>query len=322
MTNFGIDVGHGATKGRASTGQQLIFPSLICPAPHRVDLGDYNHSDVVAIDDEPYLVGDAARRFAAPLWSRDKAGDPDTLRLHLIAAAQLGANGPVRLATGLPLSWYGSQRQAFKQALQGQEAKVSLPGRRPVRLWFETVIVLPQGVAAASLVLADAAYEPGPYLVCDIGERTTDFIVVVKRADGSLDFDNTFAGSLELGMHAVSAGVASVLTEQYGVPIKAAQVEREDTIVIQRKRIPLADERRRQRDITAKQIARGLVAALDSQIEQLLGIVAVGGGSSLLADTLSGVTEPPEAQFANVRAYLAAANALSVANAGRISGTR
>ncbi len=122
MTNslrIAIDAGHGYTKALSASGRRTLFPSLICPAPATVDLGEFARREVVTIDGTPYLVGDAARRHATPLWSREKATDPDTLRLILIAAAQLGANGPVAFATGLPLSWYGSQRRAFRDALTG-----------------------------------------------------------------------------------------------------------------------------------------------------------------------------------------------------------
>ncbi|PSR23246.1 MAG: hypothetical protein C7B45_03905 [Sulfobacillus acidophilus] len=98
--NVAVDVGHGFTKA-CSERQRLFFPSLIAQAPAGVDLGEYAANETTQIDRVAYLVGDAARRHATPLWSRDKATDADTLRLVLVAAARLGATGPVTVATGL-----------------------------------------------------------------------------------------------------------------------------------------------------------------------------------------------------------------------------
>ncbi|PSR24552.1 MAG: hypothetical protein C7B46_21000, partial [Sulfobacillus benefaciens] len=173
-----IDVGHGYVKALSSRGHRALFPALLNPAPQAMNLGSYAQLPVTVIDRQSFVVGESARRFAAPVWARNKAMDDDTLRLMVTAAAQCGASGPVTLATGLPLAWWGSQHQAFKTALLGFGATVRLPDAAPQRLWFESVLVLPQGIAAAGPVLDAAHYRPGPYLVVDIGYRTTDFLLV------------------------------------------------------------------------------------------------------------------------------------------------
>ncbi len=104
--------------------------------------------------------------------------------------------GPAQLATGVPLDWFGSQRRAFKGVLTGYGAIVQPPGQPPQRLWFESVKTLPQGVAAAVVVLANPSYRPGPHvvIVIDVGYRTTEYLVVTKGADGRLACDVTQAG--------------------------------------------------------------------------------------------------------------------------------
>lgn len=301
----GIDAGHGYTKAIRLNGARVLFPSLICPAPATVDLGEFgSQPPLTQINDKLYLVGEAARRHATPLWDRDKAADEDTARLIMVAAAQLGLSGPLRLATGLPLSWWGEQRRAFKASLQGLEARVTVPGRLPTRLWLEEVLVLPQGVAAAGPILAQSQYLPGPYLVVDWGERTTDYIIVVKKADGRLDFDPAAAGSLELGCHAIATGIAARLTAQYHTPFQAVALADLGAVAVRGERVDLAPLREEAKQSVTRQIGRALHEALGYRLEQVLGILAVGGGSPLLKEALPAVTQPLAAQWANVEGYL------------------
>lgn len=301
-----IDAGHGYVKAMSESGRRRMFPALIHPAPSTVDLGEFGRTTTTHIDDVEYLVGEPARRVAAPLWTRDKAVDDDTLRLVLVAAAELGASGPVRLATGLPLAWYGKQRNAFKAALRGYGGTVRTSEGTQNRLWFESVLVLPQGVAAAGPVLAQAKYEPGPYLIVDIGFRTTDYIIVTKKPGGDLDFDALAAGSLEVGMHAVQAALADYLTNTHRTSFTAAQVADVETVFVRGTRIDITTDRAKQETRVARTIVKGLMEKLDSQMEQVLGLVAVGGGSDILARAIPGVIQPTEPQWANTTGYLMA----------------
>lgn len=301
----GIDAGHGYTKALRLNGQRVVFPSLICASPATVDLGEFSTQNApTLINDQPYLVGEAARRHATPLWERDKASDADTAHLILVAAAQLGLSGPVRLATGLPLSWWGEQRRAFRAALQGLDARLTVPNHPPTRLWLEEVLVLPQGVAAAGPILAQSSYQSGPYLVVDWGERTTDYIIVTKRPDGRLDFDPAAAGSLEIGCHAIGTAMAAQLTTQYQTPFQAAALESLEAVAVRGQRIDLTPFRHDVQQRVTRRLVRALHEALAHQLEQVLGIVAVGGGSSLLARALPAVVQPPDAQWANAVGYL------------------
>ena len=296
-----IDAGHGYTKGLSTRGAKTLFPSLIAAAPAAVDLGSFGRTAVTRIDGQAFVVGEAARKWATPLWSRDKAVDDDTMRLILVAAAELGASGAVRLATGLPLSWFGPQRAAFQQALRGFGGHVTRTDGTTTRLWFESVLVLPQGVAAAGPLLDRFVQEPGPYLVVDVGYRTTDYIIVVKESDGRLTFDPTAAGSLDLGMHAVHAALADQLSQQ--TSFTAAQVANVDHVVVRGQRIPITAERSREETRIARTIVRTLAERLDAQLDQVLGLIAVGGGSGLLGRAMPGVLEPADPQWANVHGY-------------------
>ncbi|MDA8194678.1 MAG: ParM/StbA family protein [Thermaerobacter sp.] len=302
-----VDAGHGYVKALRATGERLMFPSLIASAPPTVDLGHFADPETVQIDHDRFVVGEPARAYATPLWSRQKAADEDTLRLILVAAAQLGAVGPVQLATGLPLSWFGPQRKAFREALTGFGGTVRLPGHPvPQRLWFESVRVLPQGVAAAVVALANPTYRPGPYIVVDVGYRTTEYLVVEKRPDGKLAYDATQAGSLETGTHAVGMALAAALEREYHVAFTAAEVESSESVFIRGQAVSLAPYRANAESHTAAQLHDQLTEVLDARLDKTAGIVLVGGGSTLLADTFPRATVVPDAQWANAQAYLSA----------------
>ena len=297
-----IDAGHGYTKALSAT-TQTIFPSLICPAPAAVDLGDYARSQAIFVDGTAYLVGEPARAHATPLWSRDKATDPDTLRLILVAAAQLGANGPVALATGLPLSWYGSQRRAFRDALTGYGGTIQLSNQPAQRLWFESAIILPQGLAAAGPILIQAEREPGDYLVIDIGYRTTDYLIVSKSPNGRLDYAPDAAGSLPVGMSAVGKSVADAINQQYQVEFSPAEIESQTTVAIRGQRIDLTQRRHEANQAVGKQLLQSLALELGSAMDKLIGMVAVGGGSDIITRLLPTALVPSQPQWANVQGY-------------------
>jgi actin-like ATPase involved in cell morphogenesis len=298
-----IDVGHGYVKTLSDTNRTL-FPALIAPAPALVDLGDQARPAITIINDTIYLVGNAAKLYAVPRWSRDKASDPDTLRLMLVAAADHGASGSVTVATGLPLAWFGSGRQPFQEALTGFGGTVTLPNGVTRRVWFGSVLVLPQGVAAASTVFMRPEYEAGDYLIIDIGYRTTDFVVVTKTAAGQLVFHPDLADSTELGAHAVNVWVANRLKQQYTVPFQPAEVEDRKQLHIHGELVDLLPLRQAALQHLQTQLRDRLIEKLDQTWDKLAGKVLVGGGALLYADAFPDAVIPQNPQWANAQAYL------------------
>jgi plasmid segregation protein ParM len=283
-----------------------MFPSLIAPAPMAVDLGEFAQSSVMLIGGVPYLVGESARKIATPLWSRDKATDPDTLRLVLVAAAQLGAIGGIKLATGLPLAWYGSQRRAFREVLTGFGEVIALPGRPAQRLWIESVTVLPQGIAAAAGLIVSPDRVPGDYVVLDIGYRTADFVVVSKTVDGSIDFRADQAGTLEIGTHAIATTVARGLEHDYAAPFTTAEIETVRGIHIEGQFVDLTERRRMATAHVTQSLFRALTEVLDSRLKKVAGLITVGGGALSLGNTIPHAVVPDDPQWANAVGYLGA----------------
>ncbi|WP_053958122.1 ParM/StbA family protein [Sulfobacillus thermosulfidooxidans] len=301
-----IDVGHGYVKV-LNDAQRTMFPALIAPAPPLVELGEAARRPMITqINGEEFLIGDPARPYAVPRWSRDKASDPETLNLMLVAAAAIGAMGPVDLAAGLPLSWFGSGRKAFADALLGLEAQIVLPDGTHTHVWIETTKILPQGVAAASTLLAQSSYDAGDYLVVDIGYRTSDYIVVTKTPTGSLSFHPDQAGSLELGTHAINAWVAEELTKTWNLPFQPAEVEERANVHINGQRVNLDPLRQKALAHLQGQLRDRLIEKLDQTWHKLAGKVLVGGGAIPYAAALPDAHIPDNPQWANAQAYLMA----------------
>ena len=301
-----IDAGHGYVKALSPAGGRLVFPSLLCPPPKSVDLGEFGQSETVLINGEPFFVGEPARTHATPLWTRDKATDPDTLRLIVVAAAKLGAIGPVNLATGLPLSWFGPQRKAFREALKGLVSTVEVAGQPLQRFWFNQVKILPQGLAAALALIVRPDQSAGDYLVADMGYRTTDYLVVHKTAGGQVQADPTQAGSLEIGTHAIAATIASELEQTYHVPFTAAEVENAPQVFANGRPVALGDHRRTAAKAVSRQLQDRLTEALDTTLPKLAGVVLCGGGATMFGSAFPQSAIPPDPQWANAQAYLTA----------------
>jgi plasmid segregation protein ParM len=216
----------------SESGERVLFPSLICPAVSNTDLGDFSikSQDKILLDDQLFLVGESARLHALPLWGRDKAADQDSFRLMLVAAAKLGASGPIRIGAGLPLAWYGTQRKAVKAALMGYGAMVSLPDQPSRRIWIEDVVLAPQGVAAAVSIFFTPSTRDESWVVLDIGYRTTDFCWVDRPRDAMMSFEPSRAGTIEVGYHDVVHAVSTEMEKTYHLPFRESELGHPSTV--------------------------------------------------------------------------------------------
>jgi len=310
-TTIAIDIGHGWTKVLTGAGARTRFPSLIAPAPAAVDLGEWSQSPVVRINQLPYLVGESARPYATPLWSRSKATDADTLRLLWVAMAHVGASGSVQIATGLPLAWFGTQRQAFRETLIGCHGTVQLPGEPPQDITIESAKILPQAVAGAIATWSHPVIAPDRALIIDIGYRTSDFLIVKRAPQAPLDIALDGSGTIEHGMSAIAESVVTQLENQWHVPFSLGEVESADTVSIHGERIDLVPLRAHARTLLAERLIQELALRLKGQWDRMDTMVLLGGGAVALREELeprlpSTVQVPADPQWANVRGYLGA----------------
>ncbi|AUW92623.1 hypothetical protein BXT84_00540 [Sulfobacillus thermotolerans] len=315
MIKIAIDAGHGYTKALAATGQRVMFPSLIAavaPGMDLVDLGQWDRKSQrgrVLLDNHEFVYGEDARRLATPLWSREKAADPDAARFILIAAGLLGATGPIQIAVGLPLSWFAAQRKEFKAALMGYGAQVAFPeqGRGSQRIWIDAVTVLPQGVAAAVSTLGTAlSTVPESWIVLDIGYRTSDFCWIDRTATGELDFERDRAGTLEIGYHDVVDQARQEMERTYHLPFREAELESAPSVIVRGHMVDVSALRHMATRAVAHRMAQELQIRLGDGLERVTGVLLVGGAAEQFSDRFPWPTQVAnDSQWANAIGYLA-----------------
>ena len=297
--NIAVDCGHGFTKGIAATGPRILFPSLIAPAPTGPHLGRFSPADVVAVNGQPYLVGESARLNATSLFSHEKATDPLTLALTWIACANVVGPGyrTVSLAVGLPLSWYAAQQESLAAALRGV---VDVDGSH---LLVDAVTVFPQGIGA--LLAADLPRQ-GLVGLVDIGYRTVDYLIAQVQ-DGMpsplLDRSGTWQG----GLHVAYQSMSQSLEKFTAVRFEPHELVDREAITANGQRVPLEPYRAVAFQALAADLSRHLAAQWDGIGEKLDTWLLAGGGALALAPYWSGLTAPTllsDSQWANARGYL------------------
>jgi plasmid segregation protein ParM len=137
-----------------------------------------------------YLIGEEHKEFAA-----DKMQDADYYVLTLAAIARelnisKTYSADVFIAAGLPLTWVGEQRAAFKAYLLQNEAVDYTFKGKAYHVRFVGAEVYPQGFAAIINNLADFS---GVNMLCDIGNGTMNIMFVNdKRPDPKRCFTEKF----------------------------------------------------------------------------------------------------------------------------------
>ena len=135
-------------------------------------------TNLLIYEDKYYLIGEGHKEFTA-----DKFLDPDYYILTLAAiAAELRTEhittARVHLAAGLPLTWVGEQRQAFRDYLLQHETVNFSFNRIDYHIEFVGADVFPQGFSA----VADKLYMfRGTNMLCDIGNGTVNVMYINDR---------------------------------------------------------------------------------------------------------------------------------------------
>ena len=286
-----VDVGHAAVKV-AADHRLFHFPAWIAIAPVTVDLGKLNGVSpevTIAEDDNSptsYWIGEEAAHLATPLWSEDKAADPMTRALIYegLRRADL-PDGPVAVAVGLPLSWYGTHHGALRDALLGRRVRVEVSNRR--HTWQLTAVrVMPQGVAAAGAAVAQGLCEqPGTYLIVDVGYRTVDLVVVSVDAYGALHGHPELSDTIATGWHVVDEAVLRGLRQATGGHYRPSQVQG-SSVVAYGKTLELARWREPGIHALADEVTLAGQTGLASIWPTLRAVVLVGGGGVGLAPAM------------------------------------
>ena len=166
---IGVDHGYGNIKTA-----NYCFPTGV----ESSDTEPTFKQDLLIFEGRYYQIGIGHKEYAA-----EKIMDQDYYVLTLAAIARELARediteASVYLATGLPLSWVGKQKQAFREYLL-QNSKVCFTCRnREYHIRIVGAEVFPQGFAAIAPSLQEFA---GSYMLCDIGNGTMNILRILSR---------------------------------------------------------------------------------------------------------------------------------------------
>ncbi len=294
-----IDVGHGYSKALSESGERVMCPSWIVPAPEGPNVGPFAATTPTMVNGQPYLIGESARLHAVSLFSHDKAADPLTQALTWASAARLLSPGYhiVRLGVGLPLAWYATQKSALSQSLQG---RVTVDDRH---LDIPQVTVFPQGIGA--LLTADLP-ENGLVGLVDIGYRTVDYLVAPIR-EGVPAPMITRSGTWAGGLHQAYAGIAQRLEQEFQVHFEPHELVDRRRVTVHGQPVDLLlFQDTAFRDL-AGDLTRHLATTWDDLQAKLDGVFLAGGGALALQSHLASlgpIQVLAEAQWANVHGYL------------------
>lgn len=192
---IGIDHGNGFIKGA-----NCLFRSGIRHYGNEPTFSEH----VLFYEDAYYVIGEQRRAYAP-----DKTENMDFYLLTLAAVAEeLEARRYARkgsgliLACGLPIEFYGLQKEQFKNYLQKNRQVSFTYHGRDYQIYINRVDLFPQGFAAIA-AKADH-YRRGLHYIIDIGSGTVD---VMKIQDGQ----PVISGCISLPCGIVTNCIADIL---------------------------------------------------------------------------------------------------------------
>ncbi|HET8881083.1 MAG TPA: ParM/StbA family protein [Solimonas sp.] len=326
MKVLGADIGFGYTK--ASDGRQSqVFKSIVGEATE-VQFGESllpgaaTHPRHFIIGNDSYFIGELAEA-----QSRGRGFTLDQTQflakyaktLALAALTPFADNGePVRLVTGLPISFFRKHRDALTAMLQTRHALtvVKANGEREEKtLNIERVRVVPQPFGSMfNLMLNDIGKAASQRFISekigiiDIGFRTADYTISDRTR-----YSERGSQSSDAGISAAYQAIANVLHEKSGVSIELYRLYdgvSKGTIKIKGKSYDLTGIVKAAFQQLAGRIAQE-VNRLWADDWDIDAIVVTGGGGATLAPFLQPLLEgevlpmPAEqdARLNNVQGY-------------------
>jgi plasmid segregation protein ParM len=327
MQILGLDVGFGFTK--ATNGRETqIFKSVVGDAaeatfneqllPGRATIGRH-----LGLNGETFFVGELAEQ---QIRGRGFTLDPNqfiaryarTLAMSACAPLADGAQ-PLRIVTGLPISFFRKYKDPLTQLLQQKHAVTLFRpnGEKEERtLTVDKVRVIPQPFGSLFNLMLNEAGKPASQRfiaekigLIDIGFRTADYTISEKTR-----YSERGSQSTDSGISVAFTAIANALQERSGVAIELFRLYdavARGTIKIKGKRYDITAPVKTAFNALANRVATE-ANRLWSDDWDLDAIVVSGGGGAVLAPYLQPLLEgevipvPPDqdARLNNVQGYL------------------
>ena len=327
MDIVGIDIGFGFTK--ATNGRDVVvFKSIFGEAAEiqfreqLLDTGSADDHLHLEIDGKPCFVGELAERQSnvrSFTLDQNQFVSGFTRIMALAALSRLAPRPePVRLVTGLPISYYRRHREEVARLLTGkhsikvmdrtgnaQEMTPTISQVRVIPQPFGSLFNLMLGSLAE---VADKRFVQGKIGVVDVGFRTCDFTIADRTR-----YSERGSRTTEHGIAQAFAIVAARLREQSGVNVelyRLYEAAARGSIKIRGKTIDL---KRMLDDVLGK-----LASAIAAEAERLwaddwdIDLIAITGGGGavlapwlkpLLAGEVLALDPNADARLNNVRGY-------------------
>lgn len=307
MHILGADIGFGYTK--ATDGRQFqVFKSLVGEAvpvqfgESLLPTGTTSPPRHFEIGEEKVFVGELAERQSR---GRGFTLDPALFLEHYaktLALASLAPyvdhGDPVRLVTGLPISFFRKHKDALTTLLQNRHNIIIVNDKGEAeekQIYIERVRVIPQPFGSMFNLMLDDAGKPVSQRfvsekigVIDIGFRTTDYTISDRTR-----YSERGSASSDSGMSMAYSAIANVLQEKSGVNVEVYRLyeaTQRGSLKIKGTRYDLKPLLERACTQLATRIATE-VTRLWADDWDVDAIVLTGGGGAMLAPYLKNLLE-------------------------------
>ena len=327
MEIVGIDIGFGFTK--ATNGREVVvFKSIFGEAPEiqfreqLLETGSADDHLHLEIDGKPCFIGELAERQSnvrSFTLDQNQFVSGFTRIMALAALSRLAGKGePVKVVTGLPISYYRRHREEVSRLLTGKHTIQVMDRTGNAREMTPTVSqvrVIPQPFGSLfNLILsslaevADKRFVQSKIGVIDVGFRTCDFTVADRTR-----YSERGSRTTEHGIAQAFTIIASRLREQTGIDVelyRLYEAASRGSIKIRGKNIDLKPQ--------LDEAMGKLASAVAAEAERLwkddwdIDLIALtGGGGAVLAPHLKPLLDgevlamdpSADARLNNVRGY-------------------
>lgn len=302
MAIIGLDIGFGFTK--ATNGRDtIVFKSIFGDASEiqyreqmlgTPTIEDHLH---LTIDDQEYFIGELAERQSnvrSFTLDQNQFISDFSKVMALAAIGNLAErNEPVRVVTGLPISYYRRHRDELKQRLKGRHALTLTDHQGDkldtmVNITHVRVIPQPFGSLFNNMLndmgeVRDKRYVREKIGVIDIGFRTSDYTVADKTR-----YSERASRTTESGISKAFGLIAAKLREATGVNVELYRLYD----AVSRGEIKIKGKTIDLKPLTEQAFSR-LATAIASEAERLWLddwdidlLVLTGGGGAVLTPHL------------------------------------
>lgn len=335
-----VDVGYGFVKGISSTGNKILFPSVVGSGRERGIAGFIDHTlntnenDLtelhLKIDGKHFYVGEMALRNSSDptrIFDRERYNH-EYSKILMQSAIQLVTNPEtteVILFTGLPLDYYRTQHEEFKQKLLGDSLNIEWVSgykeRKQRKVKISHVGIFPQGMSAVWSTLMnhdgrtfkkDMLEEGNTIALIDIGFRTTDICVVEMKDGGGFIPLLQYSETVDQGVYNLYENIKIAYQNKTGgsdlSENKINRILKRQSITYKGKNVDLSNEVEHAYEAVLNSIVDRINKLWKEEADTFDYIFVVGGGGSLFLDKLSNklnnrLLSIVDSQYANAIGY-------------------